>query len=126
MDAFWSVLETHARSQASILAWLREAPEDEIVAFQLTYELAAEALTDYWDGPVVDGVRYSEDDTEDLCMWIVAQGREFWTAARADFGGAVNRYTARDGGDPWTPGAPAYAVYFERFGRSLYERLYES
>ncbi|MER7277572.1 hypothetical protein ABT369_24335 [Dactylosporangium sp. NPDC000244] len=120
-DRFWDVLESHERSQASLVAWLWSASRDEIVAYQRAFEEAAEELADYWDGPVVDGVQYSEDDTEDLCLWIVGEGRESWDAARADFEGAIRRYLARDPDDAWVPGAPAYAVFHERFGVSLAE-----
>ena len=122
----WEQLESHGRDQAGLVAWLRAAPAEEIVAFQAAYELAAEELADYWDGPEVGGVQYSEDDTEDLCHWIVAQGRTAWEAARTDFPGAIGRYLARDRDDPWVPGAAAYAVYFERFGQALTGRLYEA
>ncbi|MFG2044596.1 DUF4240 domain-containing protein [Dactylosporangium sp. NPDC048998] len=125
-DRFWSVLESHARNQDSLVSWLRRASADEIVAYQLAYEQAAEEIADYWDGPVVDGVPYSEDDTEDLCKWVVAQGREAWVAACSDLGEAVRRYTARDVNDAWTPGEPAYEIFFERFGASLHVRLAEA
>ncbi|WP_433057892.1 DUF4240 domain-containing protein [Dactylosporangium sp. CS-033363] len=115
----WTVLETHARDMDSLVAWLRTAPRDEVVAFQSAYEEAAEELADYWDGPVVDGVQYSEDDTEDLCLWIVAQGRAAWEAARVDFGAAVRRYVERDVDDAWVPGGVAYEIFFARFGSSL-------
>nr|BFE62418.1 hypothetical protein GCM10020063_069440 [Dactylosporangium thailandense] len=122
-DRFWDVLESHGRSQARLVGWLREASEDEIVDYQGSFEAAAEELADYWDGPVVDGVQYSEDDTEDLCLWIVGEGRESWDAARVDFEGAIRRYLARDPDDLWVPGAPAYGIFYERSHRSLDERL---
>ncbi|WP_433217212.1 hypothetical protein ACQP00_09230 [Dactylosporangium sp. CS-047395] len=116
---FWSVLETHARDMDGLVAWLRSAPRDQVVAFQVAYEEAAGELADYWDGPLVDGVQYSEDDTEDLCLWIVAQGRDAWEDARVDFGAAVRRYGARDVDDAWVPGGVAYQIFFGRFGSSL-------
>ncbi|WP_432987412.1 DUF4240 domain-containing protein [Dactylosporangium sp. CA-233914] len=125
-DRFWNVLEAHAPSTQRLTAWLRGASEDEIVAFQLAYELAAEEITDYWDGPVVDGVPYSEDDTEDLCQWIVAQGRPAWEAARSGPAGlteAIRRYVERDLDDAWIPGSVAHAIFYDRFHASLDERM---
>jgi hypothetical protein len=54
------------------------ATQKKVEEFLTAYELAAQTLCDYWDGPVVDGVQYSEDDTEDLCNWVVSQGRDLW------------------------------------------------
>ncbi|WP_432824790.1 hypothetical protein [Dactylosporangium sp. CA-092794] len=123
---FWDVIEAHKPGTASLAGWLRRAAEDEIVAYQLAYELAAEEVADYWDGPVVDGVQYSEDDTEDLCKWVVAQGRAAWAAARSGPEGmadAVRRYTARDAAEAWTPDGAAHAIFHERFHASLHERM---
>jgi hypothetical protein len=135
---FWDVIETNRPSIARLVAWLESATEDEIVSYQLAYELAAEAIIGYWEGPSVEGVQFSEDDTEDMCRWVVSQGRQAWEDARS---GRVRldvvalRYLTRDAGplsedagplpeqDGWTPGNPAYSVFFERFHDSLDERM---
>ena len=77
-DWFWNILDSTRPSLAALEAWLVNAPKKRLEQFASAYELAAHSLRDYWDGPLVDGIQYSEDDTEDLCNWIVAQGRELW------------------------------------------------
>jgi hypothetical protein len=39
---------------------------------------ASEQVCDYWRGPTVDGIAFSEDDTEDLCDRVVSRGAGFW------------------------------------------------
>jgi len=82
-DWFWNILDSTRPSLAALEAWLVNAPKKRLEQFASAYELAAHSLRDYWDGPLVDGIQYSEDDTEDLCNWIVAQGRELWQRVRA-------------------------------------------
>jgi hypothetical protein len=77
-DWFWKALDATRPSLAALESWLMNASQEHVEQFAAEYELAAQALCDYWDGPIVDGVEYSEDDTEDLCDWVVAQGRELW------------------------------------------------
>lgn len=65
-------------SLAGLETWLVNAPKEQLEQFAAAYEFAAQSLCGYWDGPLVDGIQYSEDDIEDLCNWIVSQGRELW------------------------------------------------
>jgi hypothetical protein len=73
-DWFWETLEG-ARPQLNTLAAELEAmPRERLVDFAAAYRDAACAVCDYWDGPVVDGIEFSEDDSEDLANWVVSVG----------------------------------------------------
>jgi hypothetical protein len=82
-DWFWNILDSTRPSLAALETWLVNAPKEQLEEFANVYELAAQSLCDYWDGPLVDNLQYSEDDTEDLCNWVVSQGRELWQRVRA-------------------------------------------
>ncbi|MEZ6136324.1 MAG: hypothetical protein R3C53_15625 [Pirellulaceae bacterium] len=77
-DWFWDVLQSTSPSLKALEAWLVNVPKERVEQFASAYELAAQSLCDYWNGPIVDGVQYSEDDTEDVCNWIVSQGPGLW------------------------------------------------
>ncbi|MGW4382257.1 hypothetical protein [Kitasatospora sp. NPDC004531] len=82
-DRFWAALAA-ARPQLSALErWLVAQPREVVEEFALAYETAAGALADTVEGVRVDGDDWSEDSTEDLCDWVVGQGRELWTAVAA-------------------------------------------
>ncbi|MFI6576237.1 hypothetical protein ACIBFB_10560 [Nocardiopsis sp. NPDC050513] len=114
--------------------------------FALAYLDAADALIDVSEGVIVDDVVWSEDDTEDLCVWVVGQGRGFWSsvvtgerelaeAALAFSGrgsplsGEVTRWdhevSAPEHRGYQSPDAIVYGVYRTRFAEDLYERLSE-
>ena len=139
-DWFWSVIEQAKPSLGRLATWLEAASEEEVVQFALAYDLAAEQLADSWDGPHVDDVPYSEDDTEDLCDWVVSQGRGLWRAAMAreiDLRELARLELASERGETsecpgWAadvsnpaydgslaPRYLAHAVYRNRFGHSL-------
>lgn len=142
-DWFWAMLEAASPSLAKLEAKLVEATKEELRRFGSEYRFASESLCDYWDGPVVFGIQYSEDDTEDVCNWIVSQGRELWhriingeiaftnvaeMLARQEFARfpiAVTDWTM-EVADPrhcgyQAPSAIAAGVYFTRFGCMLHE-----
>ncbi len=80
---FWSLIETTKPSLALLIERLEALSQAELEQWQRAYELAAAAIVPYWDGPDMGGNLgvLSEDSTEDLCEWIVSQGRELWQRA---------------------------------------------
>ncbi|MBS2032015.1 MAG: hypothetical protein JST54_29220 [Deltaproteobacteria bacterium] len=60
---------------------LENLSKGQLIEFGRVFRDAAEAIVPYWEGPLVDGIQFSEDDTEDLCHWIVGQGLETWQRA---------------------------------------------
>ncbi|WP_194923311.1 hypothetical protein [Catenulispora pinisilvae] len=131
-DAFWDRVGSAGPGDEGATAWLSVATASEIVEYQLAFELAAEELADYSDGPCVDAFVFSEDDTEDLCLWIVAQGRQAWQSVRAgreSLAQAARRYLARRldaESETWTAaGTSAYSIFHDRFGESLSDRMRE-
>ena len=143
-DWFWDVLESAKPNLQRLVDWLETATREEIVAFERTYEDAAKEVCDYWSGPTVDGVGFSEDDTEDFCHWVVSQGRALWRQARTapDLEPFVRLYwAAEDGATDWpkwnssvlnenyrgyqAPGSVAYAVFEARFSEPLDQYLAE-
>ena len=138
-DWFWNILESTRPSLMKLESWLVTAPREHVEEFAAAYELAAKTLCDYWDGPLVDGIQYSEDDTEDLCNWIVSQGRELWhkvAGGDLDIGHVASVVARRDYNllpvaikdwstevrDPkhrgyQAPESIAMGVYYSRFGK---------
>ena len=80
-ELLWTVIENSKPSLQRLADWLESASREDVERFALTYEWAAQEIAEYWQGPLVDDVQYSEDDTEDLCNWIVSQGRKLWGQA---------------------------------------------
>ncbi|MFF7454487.1 hypothetical protein [Kitasatospora sp. NPDC008115] len=139
---FWDVLEATRPRLSALESWLGSQPREVLEAFALAYESAADSLADFAEGVSVDGDVWSEDSTEDLCLWVVGQGRGLWGAVIAgDLGleAAAQLYLGRAAPDqvaPWdgevsnpehrgyqSPGAIAHGVHRSRFGEDLHERL---
>ena len=141
---FWDILVETRPSLLALAKRLEALPRERLIAFASAYETAAEEVCDYWSGPVVGGVEYSEDDTEDLCKWIVAQGPDLWRTA-VQLRGAIapmgELKIASDAGrrnehPRWStevenvayegyqaPESVAYAIFAARFGQDLHELL---
>ncbi|MFE6871298.1 hypothetical protein ACFVFS_32665 [Kitasatospora sp. NPDC057692] len=143
-DWFWDVLEEARPRLSALELWLESRPREVLEAFALAYEAAADALADFADGVCVEGDAWSEDDTEDLCLWVVGQGRGLWgsvvsgersleDAARLYLGRAprpsdrVVRWDAEVANPEHrgyqSPGGIAHGVYRSRFAEDLQERL---
>jgi hypothetical protein len=141
-DWFWSLIEVARPSLQLLIERLEALSQTEIAQWQQAYELAAEAIVPYWDGPDMGGEVgvLSEDGTEDLCKWIVSQGRGLWqqaTAPNADLKSLVRLYWRANQGmvpeyPPWSktvenpeyrgyqdPSCIAYPIYRARFGAEL-------
>ena len=140
-DWFWDVLERTRPDLARLESWLMAASAEQVRQFADAFENAAMTLCDYWDGPMVDGIQYSEDDTEDLCQWIVSQGRDLWTklmngkldltdVARHIARSEIDKLPAKT--EEWnstvndlrhfgyqSPECIAHAVYYSRFGTRI-------
>ncbi|MFJ6621577.1 hypothetical protein ACIQOW_28885 [Kitasatospora sp. NPDC091335] len=133
---FWEVLEAARPRVAALEAWLGGRPREVLEEFAWAYATAAEELADFAEGVSVDGEVWSEDSTEDLCLWVVGQGYGLWRAvvegeraleeaARVYLGGEA----AWDGdvADPahrgyQSPDAIVHGVHRSRFGEELRER----
>jgi hypothetical protein len=94
---FWPLIEETRPSLALLTERLETLNQTELEHWQRAYEVAAEAICPYWDGPDMGGDVgvLSEDDTEDFCNWIVSQGRALWelaTAPGADLNVLVQLY----------------------------------
>ncbi|MFF2658155.1 hypothetical protein ACFVUH_12395 [Kitasatospora sp. NPDC058032] len=142
-DWFWAALEATRPRLSALESWLESRPREVLEAFALAFEAAADALADFSDGVRVDGFGWSEDDTEDLCLWIVGQGRGFWESVLAgerSLEEAAQLYLGRvppSAGQvvPWdeevtnpehrgyqSPGTIVHGVYRTRFSEVLDER----
>jgi hypothetical protein len=143
-DWFWQLLDSSRPILQDLAAKLEVLPREELVAYAATYERAVQSLCDAWAGPEVDGIQFSEDDTEDLCRWVVSEGQELYVQAVALQGrlaSIVPRYWASERGDDrehpsWSvqleneayrghqsPRDIVYAIYEARFGASLHDDL---
>ncbi|GAA1410261.1 hypothetical protein GCM10009639_61120 [Kitasatospora putterlickiae] len=140
-DWFWDALDATRPRLSALESWLERRPRDVLEAFALAHEEAAEALADYAEGVRVNGDVWSEDDTEDLCGWVVGQGRAFWgsvIAGERSLEEAARLYLDPDPDQvlPWdeevanpehrgyqSPGSIAHGVYRTRFAEDLHERL---
>ncbi|MEG3626879.1 hypothetical protein [Streptomyces poriticola] len=143
-DWFWEVLEATRPRLSALESWLVSQRREVLEDFALAYLNAAEALVDFSEGVSVDGDIWSEDSTEDLCMWVVGQGRGLWqlvTARELGLEEVAQAYLGRtpllpDGAASWdgvvtdsrhrgyqSPGTIVYGVYRARFAEELSERL---
>ena len=99
------------------------------------------AVCEPWDGPLVDGVSFSEDDTEDFTDWVVSQGASAWHRAceADDLAELAREYQAARRAPTWdiavtepayggwqTCKAIAYAVYERVHGGDLLDALDET
>ena len=140
---FWNVLESAMADLAGLAGWLESASQTEIEEFQIEFEAAKEELADYSEGIRLDGITTAEDGTEDICAWIVGQGRLVWETAcslKGDLCDYAREYerveSGRSAKGAWndsgmgeryrgsrSPGTLAYRVYEERFDASLYDAI---
>ncbi|MEV7560257.1 hypothetical protein [Streptomyces sp. NPDC089795] len=141
---FWEVLDTARPSLSALESWLEAQPRDVLETYAVAYLEAAESLIDFSEGVTVDGEVWSEDSTEDLCVWVVGQGRAFWRSTIEgswDLSDAAQAYLRRPssvmGEVTWwdgqvrrpehtgyaSPATLVHGVYRTRFGQDLYERL---
>ncbi|MET9659140.1 hypothetical protein [Streptomyces sp. NPDC006510] len=143
-DWFWEVLDATRPRLSALEAWLESQPREILEGFALAYLDAVDSLIDFSEGVNVDGVVWSEDSTEDLCVWVVGQGRGFWhsvAAGERELAEAAQAYlertsllrgevtqwdqevTAPEHRGYQSPDAIVYGVYRTRFAEDLHERL---
>ncbi|KOV38015.1 hypothetical protein ADK60_03165 [Streptomyces sp. XY431] len=139
-DWFWEVLDATRPRLSALELWLESRSREELEAFALAYESAAESLADFSEGVSVDGDVWSEDSTEDLCMWVVGQGYSLWNSVIVGdlrLEEAARMYLGRapllpEGAAPWdgevsnpehrgyqSPGAIVHGVHRTRFAAEL-------
>ncbi|MER5619201.1 hypothetical protein [Streptomyces sp. NPDC002215] len=143
-DWFWEVLEATRPRLSALELWLESQPREVLEAFALAYESAADSLADFSEGVSVDGDVWSEDSTEDLCMWVVGQGCGLWSsviAGEVQLEEAAQMYLGRtrpfpDCVVPWdedvsdpehkgyqSPWTIVHGIYRTRFAEELHERF---
>jgi hypothetical protein len=134
---FWTTLDDARPELSRLCTFLEAMAREHLVAFARAYRDAAEAVCDYWDGP--EG--FSEDDTEDLCNWIVGQGQVVWrraieagpgaleslvrafeaAEANPDSPGSWKTSVPRDEYRGWqSPSGIAYPIFARRFNADLH------
>jgi hypothetical protein len=77
---FWAVIEETRPNLAALEAWLVAQPKATVERFANAYWDASSELCDYSEGVLINGDVWSEDSTEDLCAWVVSQGRALWVS----------------------------------------------
>lgn len=144
---FWHVLHATRPNLSALESWLSSQPKQTLETFALAYLDAASELADYSEGVPIEGQRWSEDSTEDLCQWVVSQGHEFWhSVLTGEKGGLAEAARAYEGNPSacadltdWddevtnpehrgyqSPDAIVYGVYRTRFAEDLCDRLLDA
>jgi hypothetical protein len=77
------VLDEARPSLQALIKVLEAMPREQLIAYARHYDEAMWEVCDTWDGPEVDGITFSEDDTEDLNLWVVSKGQTVWERAVA-------------------------------------------
>jgi hypothetical protein len=62
---FWTLLDTARPSLLTLSHELEQLPRERLVEFACAYRDASEQICDFWLGPTVDRIAFSEDDTEE-------------------------------------------------------------
>jgi hypothetical protein len=142
-ESFWMLLDAARPNLIALARELEQLPREQLVEFARLYGEASAEVCDYWAGPTVDGIAFSEDDTEDLCDWVVSRGEAYWRriiALGGELEPAVREYWREQAGPSdlrsWTsevdhplyrgyqsPGAIAFAVFRIRFNEDLRDIL---
>jgi len=134
-DWFWDAIEATKPNVAALEAWLLAAPKHTVEEFGYHYETASLELAEYSSGIQIGDLSFSEDDMEDLCHWIVSQGRAYWQSVidgertlheAADPAGFAANHWNSAVSDPahrgyQSPSGIAHGVYWSRFGEYLDE-----
>jgi hypothetical protein len=137
---FWQVIDAAGHRLDALEAWLMHQPKDVVVAYGQAYVVASADLVENYfaDGVLVDDHVWSEDSTQDLCTWIVGQGRALWArVASRDLAlsDAAQIYLGRvPGSVPWaldasgavttkSPWRIETTVYWNRFDEELLDVL---
>lgn len=141
-DWFWALLDSTRPSLQALATRLERLPRERLIAYADTYVEAMFAVCEPWDGPLVSGVQFSEDDTEDFTEWVVSQGQVYWERAckaeRLDLFVREHIANRRAGPRRWNPevGNPdyrgwqsckgiAFAVFQAMHGADLHDFLGE-
>ena len=83
---FWELLEKHKPNIDRLESSLRVLERPLLEKFLVYYHIASEMSCEPWNGPYInDSIgNLSEDSTEDLTDWIVAQGIDAWAYSQTD------------------------------------------
>lgn len=74
-DWFWEVIAQAQKSPAKLHKLLLKRSEDEIYKFQGEF---IQAAADLRDNPFIEFMEQSEDGVEDISLWVVSQGKEYY------------------------------------------------
>src|SRR4051794_28730205 len=85
---FWNILKECKPSLKKLEQALESLDKEELENYYGLYQVFSEKICDYSNGPA----GLSEDSTEDLCIWIVSQGFEFWQTMVTKEGYLENAY----------------------------------
>lgn len=69
---FWNIIESNKPLLTNLEMTLEQSDQETVENYFALYTTASQEIVDYWDAP------FSEDSTEDICDWIVSQGKVFW------------------------------------------------
>jgi len=141
---FWETLDSARPNLQALASFLENTSRQTLIEFATFYREASQEACEYWNGPIVDDIPFSEDDTEDLCNWVVSQGKSVWEraiASRRSLEPIVRLYRENDGkasSTSWTthvdnaeylgyqaPEHIAFAIFRTRFADDLTDVLEE-
>lgn len=112
-DQFWTLISLAKQDTAAFVKKLEGMSQVELIGFAWKFEDLAGFLYDeeYHQG------RFSEDYLEDLCDWVVAQGKEFYENVlnNPDQMPTEVNYSDPDIDIPYQ----VSTVYYDRFGEEM-------
>lgn len=73
-NRFWNLMDECKPSLKKLECALEALDKEELENYYGLYRIFCERICDYSEGPA----GLSEDGAEDLCIWVVSQGFEFW------------------------------------------------
>lgn len=84
---FWEIIERCKPEKVRLERELMETDRTTVEKFIVYYYVASWQVCEPWDGPFIDDSvgHLSEDSTEDLADWVVAQGRDAWHYAQTTY-----------------------------------------
>ena len=114
---FWETIAKAAGSREKLRPLLEQMSREEIYEFYREYEAARTALHD----PEYLKAHVSEDDIDDIAMWVIAQGQ----ATYQDIHDHPDKTPAELPGDEGLGFNDLAARVFEdRFGKNLFDLFY--
>jgi hypothetical protein len=129
----WRVIEQTKPSSEKLIQWFESVEKERIVQFYVAFDYASQEISDYSAGVRIDNYVFSEDSMEDLCDWIVSQGKDLWeqsTGETADLVAIARIYLDVEN-DPnakypkWFPQTIAHRFYYKHFNEAIFDAAAE-